>query len=40
MVANETMTGRDSTTVIALPHARLLEVFAAHGRSADQERRP
>ncbi len=40
MVANETMTGRDSTTVIALPHARLLEVLAAHGRSADQERRP
>ncbi len=34
MVANETMTGRDGTTVIALPHDRLIEVLADYNRLA------
>ncbi len=32
MVANETMTGRDGTTVMALPHDRLREALKQHGR--------
>ncbi len=32
MVANETMVGRDGTTVLALPHNRLRELLARHGR--------
>ena len=28
MVANETMTGRDGVTVMALPHDRLMELYA------------
>jgi D-aminopeptidase len=32
MVANETMVGRDGTTVIALPHDRLQELLKQHGR--------
>ena len=32
MVANETMVGRDDTTVIALPHDRLIEVLADYNR--------
>ena len=35
MVANETMTGRDGTTVLALPHDRLRDLLAAHGRLAE-----
>ena len=35
MVANETMTGRDDTTVIALPHDRLRDLLAEYGRLAD-----
>ena len=34
MVANETMTGRDDTTVMALPHDRLQEVLKQYGRLA------
>jgi D-aminopeptidase len=32
LIAAETMTGRDGITAHALPHDRLLEVMAAHGR--------
>ncbi|MFP6729693.1 MAG: P1 family peptidase [Alphaproteobacteria bacterium] len=32
MVANETMTGRDGTTVMALPHDRLQEILGNHNR--------
>lgn len=32
MVANETMTGRDGIVVRALPHERLCELLARHGR--------
>jgi D-aminopeptidase len=32
MIAAETMTGRDGITAHALPHDRLVEVMAAHGR--------
>ena len=32
LVANETMTGRDGVTVMALPHDRLQEILAAHNR--------
>jgi len=31
MIANETMTGRDSVTVMALPHDRLMELYCGHG---------
>ncbi len=34
MVANETMVGRDGTTVIALPHDKLLAVLADYNRLA------
>ena len=34
MVANETMTGRDDTTVMAQPHERLREVLSQYGRLA------
>ena len=30
MVANETMTGRDGVTVMALPHDWLMELYDAH----------
>ena len=32
MVANEAMVGRDGTTVIALPHDKLLAVLADYNR--------
>ena len=32
MVANETMVGRDGTTVLALPHDKLRALLEAHGR--------
>jgi L-aminopeptidase/D-esterase-like protein len=32
MVANETMVGRDGTTVLALPHDKLRTLLEAHGR--------
>jgi L-aminopeptidase/D-esterase-like protein len=32
MIANETMTGRDGNTAIALPHARLLEIMHEYRR--------
>ncbi len=32
MVANETMTGRDGNTSIALPHDRLRELLVRYGR--------
>ncbi len=35
LVANEDMTGRDGHRVVALPHDRLREVQAPHGRQAD-----
>ena len=35
LVANETMTGRDGLTVMALPHDRLREVLKEHGRLED-----
>ena len=34
MVANRTMTGRDGTTVIALPHDRLVELLGRYNRLA------
>ena len=34
MVANETMVGRYGTTVIALPHDKLLAVLADYNRLA------
>ena len=30
MIANETMTGRDGVTIMALPHDRLMELYDAH----------
>ncbi len=35
MVANETMTGRDGTTALALPHDRLRELLATYNRTAE-----
>ncbi len=32
LVANQTMTGRDGHTVLALPHEPLREVLARYGR--------
>jgi D-aminopeptidase len=35
LLAAETMTGRDGITAHALPHGRLLEILAHHGRNPE-----